>query len=141
MLRELTPEELNQVNKPAAAGLLVVTKNKEFLLTRRRSDAKFFGGYWSVPSGESNVSEFESLEGCARREFYEETRYTIPDDIRLLLMDRYYTDNRIYYLFVCIVPERFHIRLDFEHDIGGWFTSDRLPNPMSPQILDAISRM
>lgn len=141
MLRELTPEELGQVKKPAAAGLLVVNKAKEFLLTRRSPLAHFLGGHWSVPSGESNVNELESLEDCARREFYEETKYNIPQDIKLLLMDRYYADNRLYYLFVCKVPSRFHIQLDFEHDMAAWFTQDRLPNPMAPQILDAISRM
>jgi ADP-ribose pyrophosphatase YjhB (NUDIX family) len=141
ILNHITPEEIEQIKKPAAAGLLVVTKNKEFLLTRRTKLANFLPGHWSVPSGESNVNELESLEDCARREFFEETKYLIPKDIRLLLVDRYFADERLYYLFICRVNNRFHVQLDFEHDMAAWFTSDRLPNPMAPQILDAISRV
>ena len=139
-LNEITPEELSSIKKPAAAGLLVMTKNQEFLLARRSPGAYFLAGHWSVPSGESNVNELESMEDCARREFFEETQYVLPPQIKLLLMDRYYADERMYYLFIGKVSEKFRIQIDFEHDKYGWFTKDRLPNPIAPQILAAISR-
>lgn len=139
-LQEITPEILCKLKKPAAAGLLVRTKNQEFLLARRRSKSYFLAGHWSIPSGESNVNEMESMEDCARREFFEETQYTLPPQTKLLLMDRYYVDERLYYLFICTVPNKFRIQIDFEHDEYGWFSKDILPNPMTPQVLDAISR-
>lgn len=138
---KLTPEQLSQIKKPAAAGLLIVTESQEFLLARRTSKAHFLAGHWSVPSGESNPNEMESVDACARREFFEETQYELPQNTRLLLLDRYFADERLYYLFVCFVKEKFRIQIDFEHDKYGWFTKDRLPTPLAPQIMDAISRI
>lgn len=139
-LQDISSEDLSKIKKPAAAGLLVMSNTHEFLLLRRSSDAHFLGGHWSVPSGESNVNELESMESCARREFFEETQYTLPSETKLLLIDRYYADERMYYLFICKVKEKFRIQIDFEHDKYGWFGKDRLPNPMAPQISNAISR-
>jgi 8-oxo-dGTP pyrophosphatase MutT (NUDIX family) len=141
MRNTFTPEELSKINKPAAAGLLIITMDGEFLLTRRSIGAHYLGGHWSVPSGESNVNEMESLESCARREFFEETKYSIPTSIRLLLIDKYFADNRLYFLFMCKVKEKFRIEIDFEHDEYGWFKKENLPEPIAPQILDAISRL
>lgn len=136
----ISPEELSQVTKPGAAGILVMTTDGEFLLTKRTSKAQFLGGHWSVPSGESDVNNFESLEDCARREFYEETTYQIPSGDKLIGIDRYYADNRIYFLFLYKVKKRFFVKIDWEHEDLGWFTKDNLPEPIAPQILDAIKR-
>ena len=140
-LQEITPEELSNIKKPASDGLLIMSKSGEFLLLRRNPKSKFLPGHWSVPSGESNVNELESMSDCARREFFEETQYVLPKETKLLLVDRYYTDERMYYLFFSKVKDKFRIQIDFEHDKYDWFKKDRLPHPMSPQILDAISRM
>ena len=59
-INHITPEELSNIRKPAASGVLVMNNDVEFLLTKRTSKADFLGGYWSVPSGESNVNELES---------------------------------------------------------------------------------
>lgn len=136
----ISPEELSQVTKPGAAGILVMTADGEFLLTKRTSKAQYLGGYWSVPSGESDVNNFESLEDCARREFYEETTHAIPTNSKLIAIDRYYTDNRIYFLFLYKVKKRFFVKIDWEHEDLGWFTKDNLPEPIAPQILEAIKR-
>jgi len=141
MKNTFTSEQLSEIKKPAAAGLLVVTKNNDLLLTRRSKGAHYLGGHWSVPSGESNVNEMESLESCARREFLEETKYTIPTNTKLFLVDKYFADNRLYFLFMCNVKEKFRIEIDFEHDEYGWFKKENLPEPIAPQILDAISRL
>lgn len=140
-INDITPEELSQIKKPAAAGILVMNKAGEFLLTRRTPKAHYLGGHWSVPSGESNVNELESMEDCARREFKEETTHEIPKSEKLFCLDRYYADNRIYYLFLYKVPRKFFVKIDWEHDAVGWFTRENLPQPMAPQILDAISRI
>lgn len=140
-INEITPEELSLVKKPAAAGILVMTKDGQFLLTKRTSKAKYLGGYWSVPSGESNVNELESLEDCARREFLEETTHEIPKEAKLFCLDRYFADERMYYLFFYKVERKFFVKIDWEHEDVNWFTKDKLPEPMAPQILDAISRI
>jgi 8-oxo-dGTP pyrophosphatase MutT (NUDIX family) len=137
-ISNISPEELSQVTKPGAAGILVVTADGEFLLTKRTSKAQYLGGHWSVPSGESDVNNFESLEDCARREFFEETTHEIPTSSKLIAIDRYYTDNRIYFLFLYKVKKRFFVKIDWEHEDLGWFTKDNLPQPIAPQILDAI---
>ena len=134
----ISPEELSQVKKPAASGVLVMTADGEFLLTKRTSKAQYLGGHWSVPSGESDVNNFESLEDCARREFFEETTHEIPTSSKLIVIDRYYTDNRIYFLFLYKVKKRFFVKIDWEHEDLGWFTKDNLPEPIAPQILEAI---
>lgn len=140
-INEITPEELSSIKKPASAGVLVMTKDGKFLLTKRTSKAKYLGGHWSVPSGESNVNELESLEDCARREFFEETTYRIPNEAKLFCVDRYFADERMYYLFFYKVERKFFVKIDWEHEDVNWFTKENLPEPMSPQILDAISRI
>jgi 8-oxo-dGTP pyrophosphatase MutT (NUDIX family) len=140
-ITHITPEELSEIKKPAASGVLVMTDDKHFLLTRRTSKAHYLGGHWSVPSGESNVNELESLEDCARREFFEETTHVIPTNAKLICLDRYYADKRLYYLFLYTVKKKFFVKIDWEHDDFNWFSKDNLPSPMAPQILDAISKL
>ena len=137
----ITPEELSNIRKPAASGVLVMNNDGEFLLTKRTSKADFLGGYWSVPSGESNVNELESLEDCARREFFEETTYVIPKSEKLICIDRYYADERLYFLFMYRTKGRFFVKIDWEHEDLGWFTKENLPEPLAPQILDGINRI
>ncbi len=139
--KHITPEELSSIKKPAAAGVLAVTQDGKFLLTKRTSRAHYLGGHWSVPSGESNINELESLEDCARREFFEETTHQIPKESKLVCIDRYYADNRMYYLFLYTVQRKFFVKIDWEHEAVNWFTKDNLPEPMAPQILDAIQRI
>lgn len=140
-INHITPEELSKIKKPAAAGILVLNKNGEFLLTKRTRKAKYLPGYWSVPSGESNVNELESLEDCARREFFEETTHKISSEKPLVCIDRYYADERMYFLFLHRVEGRFFVKIDWEHEEVNWFTRENLPEPIAPQILDAISRV
>lgn len=140
-MNKLTPEELRKIIKPAAAGVLTMTQDGKFLLAKRTSKAHYLPGHWSVPSGESNVNELESMESCARREFYEETTHRIPDDVRLPMIDKWFTDNRMYYLFLYIVPKKIFVKIDWEHEAVNWFTKDNLPEPIAPQILDAIQRI
>ena len=125
-ITHITPEELSEIKKPAASGVLVMTDSGEFLLTKRTSKAHYLGGHWSVPSGESNANEFESLKDCARREFFEETTHEIPNDAKLVCLDRYYSDNRIYFLFLYRVKKRFFVKIDWEHEAFNWFTKDNL---------------
>lgn len=140
-INHITPEELSKIRKPAAAGVLVLNSEGEFLLTQRTDKAHYLPGHWSVPSGESNVNELESLESCARREFMEETTYEIPTNSRLICIDRYYADERLYFLFLHKTKSRFFVKIDWEHKNVGWFTKENLPSPMAPQIIDAISRI
>jgi 8-oxo-dGTP pyrophosphatase MutT (NUDIX family) len=118
-----------------------MTHDGQFLLTKRNSKAHYLGGYWSVPSGESNVNELESLEDCARREFFEETTHEIPKSEKLLCLDRYYADNRLYFLFLYRTKKKFFVKIDWEHEDVNWFTKENLPSPIAPQILDAISKL
>jgi len=140
-INQISPEELSKIMKPGAAGLLVMTKAGEFLLTKRTSRAHYLPGHWSVPSGESNVNEFESLEDCARREFFEETTHQISKEAKLFCIDRYYADQRMYFLFLHKVEKKFFVKIDWEHEDFNWFTKDKLPEPLAPQIMDAISRI
>ena len=41
----ITPEELSNIKKPAASGVLVMTNDGEFLLTKRTAKAEFLGGH------------------------------------------------------------------------------------------------
>ena len=140
-INKITPEELSAIKKPAASGVLVMTHDGQFLLTKRNSKAHYLGGYWSVPSGESNVNELESLEDCARREFFEETTHEIPKSEKLLCLDRYYADNRLYFLFLYRTKKKFFVKIDWEREDVNWFTKENLPSPIAPQILDAISKL
>lgn len=140
-MNKFTEEELSKLKRPAAAGILAMTNDGKFLLAKRTSKAYYLGGHWSVPSGEANVNEMESMESCARREFEEETTHHIPNDIRLFLIDKWFTDNRMYFLFLYKVPKKFFVKIDWEHEDVNWFTKDNLPQPISPQIFDAIQRI
>lgn len=137
----ITPDQLTKIIKPAAAGILSMTADGKFLLAKRTSRAHYLPGTWSVPSGEANVNEMESMENCARREFEEETTHKIPSEARLPLIDKWFTDNRMYFLFLYVVPKKFFVKIDWEHEEVNWFTKDNLPQPISPQIFDAIQRI
>lgn len=142
MLSNLTPEEISGVYKPAAAGVLVCTPDQQFLLVKRSEKTKVLPEYWSIPSGVSKVNELESLETCAKRVFQEKMGFQIPDDTRLLLLNRYYYDNRIYFLFVYNVPKKMFVTIDESHTDLQWFTKDNLPEgDISPQILEAINQL
>lgn len=140
-MNKFTGDELSKLVKPAAAGILTMTTDGKFLLAKRTSKAHYLPGTWSVPSGEANVNEMESMESCARREFEEETTHKIPNESRLLLIDKWFTDNRMYFLFLYTVSKKFFVKIDWEHEDVNWFTKDSLPQPISPQILDAIQRI
>lgn len=140
-MNNFTPDELSKLTKPAAAGILTMTNDGKFLLTKRTSKAHYLPGTWSVPSGEANVNQMESMETCARREFEEETTHRIPSEVRLFLIDKWFTDNRMYFLFLYKVPKKFFVKIDWEHEDVNWFTKDNLPQPISIQILDAIQRI
>jgi len=137
----ISPDELSKIVKPGAAGVLVMTASGEFLLTKRTSKAHYLGGHWSVPSGEVNVNVLESMEDCARREFFEETTHQIPSDAKLTCIDRYFADDRMYFLFLYTVKKRFFVKIDWEHEDVNWFRKDNLPQPISSQIFDAIHRI
>lgn len=140
-INDITPEQLSRIHKPAAAGILVATPDNQFLLMKRTKKAKYLASHWSVPSGESNVNKLESMEDCARREFKEETEYQIPKTGKLYCVDRYYADERMYFLFFYRTKEKFFVKIDWEHEEVGWFKKENLPQPIAPQILDAISRI
>ncbi len=140
-INHISPEQLSQIHKPGAAGILVMTDSGEFLLTKRNSKAHYLGGYWSVPSGEVHVNNLESMEDCARREFFEETTHGISFDTKLTCIDRYFADDRMYFLFLYRVKKRFFVKIDWEHEDFNWFTKDTLPHPISSQIYDAIQRI
>ena len=140
-MNKFTENELKKLKRPAAAGILTMTQDGKFLLAKRTSKAYYLPGHWSVPSGESNVNEMESMESCARREFEEETTHKIPAESKLLLIDKWFTDNRMYFLFLYKVPKKFFVKIDWEHEEVNWFTKDNLPQPISPQIFDAIQRI
>jgi hypothetical protein len=57
------------------------------------------------------------------------------------MIDKWFTDNRMYYLFLYIVPKKIFVKIDWEHEAVNWFTKDNLPEPIAPQILDAIQRI
>lgn len=137
----ITPEQLSKINKPGAAGVLTMTASGEFLLTKRTSRAIYLGGHWSVPSGEVDVNKLESMEDCARREFFEETTHQIPGNVKLTCIDRYFADDRMYFLFLYKVKSRFFVKIDWEHEDVNWFTKESLPEPISSQIFDAIKRL
>ena len=140
-INHISPEQLSKIIKPGAAGVLTMTASGEFLLTKRNSKAHYLGGHWSVPSGEVDVNSLESMEECARREFFEETTHQIPHNEKLICIDRYFTDNRMYFLFIYKVKKRFFVKIDWEHEDFNWFTKDNLPKPISSQIYDAIQRI
>lgn len=126
---------------PAAAGILVVNDRGEFLLMKRTPKANVYPSHWSVPSGVSEANQLESMEACARREFTEETTHIISPNDQLLLIDRYFSDNRMFFLFIHKVKKRFFVKIDFEHTEVGWFTKDNLPEPITPEVLDGINRV
>ena len=140
-INNITPEQLSKIMTPGAAGILTMTTSGEFLLTKRTSKAHYLGGHWSVPSGEVNVNVLESMEDCARREFFEETTHQIPSDAKLTCIDRYFADDRMYFLFLYTVKKRFFVKIDWEHEDVNWFRKDNLPQPISSQIFDAIHRI
>ena len=138
----ITPEMLSNITLPMAAGVLVFCKGTgEFLLVKRRPNASVFPSMWAIPAGESNVNQFESAENCARREMLEETGYEIPHTSKLRLIDRYESYGRIFFIFLHTVDKKFFVQLCREHTEANWFSANNIPYNVTPNVLDAITRL
>ena len=117
---------------------IIVRFDDKYLLCKRNYKGSL-PGIWSIPGG--HMEDNETPENCARREFFEETAHEIPKDAKLFCIDRYFADKRMYFLFLYRVDKKFVVKIDWEHEDLGWFTKDKLPEPIAPQIFDAISRV
>ena len=123
-----------------AAGIVFVAPDGEILLLRRAGEAgkDNFVGHWALPGG--GAEEGESAEEAAEREAAEELGNTAPVGEKRLI-DKIKTPNGIiFHTFAQAVGEKFSPRLNAEHSDSGWYSPEKLPNPMHPAVSRTLGK-
>lgn len=126
--------------KPVAAGLLLFREDGRLLLLRRSPELAD-GGTWSVPGGALEPGE-EPLE-AALREAREEMG-SVPGAGEI---GRHRADmgRYVYWTFAAIADEDevsdWEPRLNWENVDWGWFDPSEMPEPLHPNVDEAVRRI
>ena len=124
-----------------AAGLLLVERHSHRVLLVKRSMSVQDPGVWAVPGG--RVEPGQSLYAAARTEVVEELG-SLPF-IRLRYQDTYRSGGFTYVTFVATVDDavaqEWQIELDWENDDYGWFSLDKLPTPLHPNVQRVLNEL
>lgn len=121
------------------AGVLLKHKEKVLLLKRCINGAEL-EGYWSVPCG--MVEEGESPWAAASRELHEET--LIKTKYELTFLNKFkITNDRYFFCYLYLVSEKIKPNLTsapdgYEHDDWDYFSINKLPEPMDPDLRKTI---
>jgi phage-related protein (TIGR01555 family) len=132
------PEDMIEFKGPArdsaqqAAGILYVDKDGYLLLLRRSALASTGPFTWSCPGGW--VEAGEDLRAGARREFSEETGYTLDPKAPIEYLDT--KDGFTLFLVKGVLP--FEPQLSDEHYDHLWVKPDELPYEMYPGFADRL---
>jgi len=122
---------LREFDQPRAAGCVLYAEDTGRWGFQQRSDSVSDPGVWSTWGGGREPSE--TLEQCVRRELAEEAGY--HGAIRLIPM----TANANYATYIGIVPREFEPKINSEVKDWCWVSSDQLPNPMHPELAQAMN--
>jgi ADP-ribose pyrophosphatase YjhB (NUDIX family) len=122
------------------AGIIVRCNNK-VLLCKRNSESSL-PGQWSCPAG--SVEKDEDIELAAKREFFEETNFTIDGELQhAAIIKRYNRDGTVLkgqmHCFIYdseeeIYPDLENAKDGDEHTECGYFSKEDLPEPMTEQF-------
>jgi phage-related protein (TIGR01555 family) len=132
------PEDMTEFNRPArdsaqqAAGIVYVDKDGKLLLLRRSAEASTGPFTWSCPGGW--VEAGEDLRAGARREFSEETGYTLDPKAPIEYLDT--KDGFTLFLVKGVLP--FEPVLSDEHYDHLWVSPNELPYEMYPGFADRL---
>jgi 8-oxo-dGTP pyrophosphatase MutT (NUDIX family) len=116
-----------------AAGVVCVAAGRVLLL--RRSSQVPQAGFWSIPAGA--LERTESPLDAAVRELREETGYVGSVRVVGAAVDPV---AHFYYVFAS-APRRFALRLNWENDLGDWFTPRSLPRPLYPGLKTVLDQL
>ena len=111
-----------------SAGVCLYFSGK--LLSCKRTDS-----YWSVPKGHIHKGE-DPKEGAVR-EFYEETKIHLDDDLELVLTGDN-KDGGKFYLYKYDSNQRHIPQLDYEHEAWRYFDVNNLPYPFDKSVLEYL---
>jgi 8-oxo-dGTP diphosphatase len=117
-----------------AAGLLVVTPDREVLL-QHRAPWSHGGDTWGVPGGARHRDE--TAEQAARRETFEETRLDVD---RLVVVDAHVVDHTTwsYTTFVAQAPSALPVTPERESVALRWVPHRQVPDlPLHPAFAAA----
>jgi ADP-ribose pyrophosphatase YjhB (NUDIX family) len=123
------------------AGLLVVDEQNRLLLMKR-TDNKC----WGIPGG--SMEPGEMVEHAAKREALEETNLEIGE-VSLFgvfsgqeLYYKYPNGDEVYNVSIVYVSRdwRGEIELNEEHSEWRWFSSDEIPENVSPPVKPVIKQ-
>lgn len=123
------------------AGLLVVDEQNRLLLIKR-TDNKC----WGIPGG--SLEPGEVVEQAAKREALEETNLEIGE-VSLFgvfsgqeLYYKYPNGDEVYNVSIAYVSRdwRGEIELNEEHSEWRWFSSDEIPENVSPPVKPVIKQ-
>lgn len=127
---------------------VIVKSNDKVLLCKRNNEGSL-PGEWSIPCGSINMEE--APIDAAVREFYEETHLEIVSPITLCgMLKRYTRDGKnvkgLMYTFLMetdseIVPDLEMATDGAEHTECGYFTYNKLPEPIGEQLKKLIKNI
>jgi len=123
-----------------AAILVLDAQNR--LLMMKRSDS----GCWGLPGGATEPGEI--VEEAAKRETFEEVSLNVGE-MSLFgvfsgpeLYYQYPNGDEVYNVTVVYLSREWRgdVKLNGEHTEWGWFTTDEIPEDVSPPIRPVIER-
>ena len=107
-----------------AAGVTLVARPTQRVLLMRRSPFVYRPGLWSVPAG--RIEPNEHPLDSAMRELNEETGFRGQVEVLGQIEQPRFTN------YICVVPDEFKPRLNWENDMAGWFAKGYHPQPLHP---------
>jgi 8-oxo-dGTP pyrophosphatase MutT (NUDIX family) len=117
-----------------AAGILALCSETGRFLLMQRSPRQDNPLTWATYGG--GVEGSETPTQAARREFWEETGYPNPSDIKLYVLPEYNLPEKdfTFYNYLGIVPKEFEPKDCWETFDYGWFDYGDWPSPLHPGV-------
>ena len=117
------------------AKVLLIDKDKDFLVLRRNYTHPNFPHHYDFPGGE--VEENENSIQAAQREIAEETGIEISLDSIYLGTEKKIDEHLIHVVYVGKLNEsKPNVSLSWEHGSYEWLSADQLKNEPYPDNVD-----
>jgi len=117
-------------NRPAVGVAVIVIKNKKILLGKRLNSHG--AGAWAFPGGHLELNE--SIEGCAKREVFEETGLSIKNLQRATFTNDIFEEEKKHYVTLFVVSEYDSGKLQLKEpdkcEKWDWFNWNEFPEPL-----------
>ncbi len=117
-------------DRPFVGVAVIVVRNEKVLLGKRKG--AHGSGAWAFPGGHLEFNE--SIEGCARREVFEETGLSIKNIEQAAFTNDMFKENNKHYVTLYVVcesePGEPELKEPDKCDAWKWFFWNKFPEPL-----------